>query len=145
MPLETTAGVIKLITYVAVVRDERILLVEYVTPPNPMSPGWWIPAPECEFGQDPADRAAMTLDELGFPGVEARLVEVESFVSPGGWHVIFHYRAEVRTDAAPSEAIRRHAWFGGDDLPRPAEFAHGGWEVKLARRMIQNSAAAAKA
>ena len=141
MPLTTDAGTLKIITYVAVVHDGRILLVEYVEPPNPEKPGWWIPAPEVDFGEHPAHRARSTLESLGLDVRSLTLAGVESFTVGGAWHLIVHYRADASSDARPTEAYRRHAWFGPDDLPPDGAFAHGEWERRVALERLAEVAA----
>jgi len=139
MAFETPSGTIKLIMYVSIVCGQRILLVEYVTPPNPDKKGWWIPAPEISFGEDPAARAATVLADLGFADALAELCDIESFTVGGAWHVIFHYRAEVASDAkpVPGAGIRRWQWVSAEDMPDAPAFAHGKWERSLALRRIE--------
>ncbi len=136
MPLRTDKGVLKLITYVAVVKEDRILLTEYVTPPNPDKPGWWIPAPELEFGEDPLDVARGVLTDLGAKDASLFLLETESFQTPTAWHCMFHYRAVVADDVQPGDKFARCEWFSADTLPSADEFAHGGWERRLALRRL---------
>lgn len=136
MPLQTDQGVLKLISYVAIVRDDRILLTEYVTPPNPDKGGWWIPAPELEFGEDPLDIALGVLADLGAHGASLSLLETESFQTPSAWHCIFHYHAVTVDDVQPGDKFTRCEWFSAGALPAAEEFAHGGWERRLALRRL---------
>lgn len=136
MPLATPNGTIKVIAYVEILKEGQVLLVEYRTPPNPEKPGWWIPAPELEYGEHPEDCALRVLKEFGLEGLELALRDVESFVMPGGWHLIFHYKAESARDIATSDAIVKHGWFGVQDLPEASTFAHGNWEREVALEVL---------
>ena len=84
MAFETEEGILKLIVYVAVVSDGKILLVQYDAAPNPDRGGWWVPAPEMRYGQGPDELAKEVLAELGIGDCAAELVETESFTTPGG-------------------------------------------------------------
>ena len=88
MAFETNEGVLKLIVYVAVVSEGKILLVQYDDAPNPDRGGWWVPAPEMTYGQGPHELAKEVLGE--------------SFTSPGGWHCMFHYLAHPQESVAPN-------------------------------------------
>ncbi len=140
MPFSTDQGIIKLITYVAIVREGQVLLVQYDRPPNPEKTGWWIPAPELEYGQEPQARVALVLQQLGIPEAQAELVETESFVVGTAWHLILHYRAVVTGDVQPGEGIRSCQWFDAANLPEAGAFAHGKWEQRLALKHLQTAA-----
>lgn len=138
MPLKTPEGILKLIVYVGIRREGRLLLVEYASAPNPDKSGWWIPAPEVEYGGDPLECATDELVALGFPDVEPCLMDVESFTMGGGnWHVIVHYVADVDADPAPGPNIRQWAWIDPGTMPEPEKFAHGKWEAALATTMLE--------
>lgn len=137
MSLATDEGTLKLIVYLGVRREGRLLLVEYEVPPNPDKPGWWIPAPELAFGGDPSELAAAEAARLGFAGATPRLIDVESFtLGEGHWHVLLHYLLDVATNPAPGPYIRRWQWCGSAELPDAASFAHRRWEAELAQRLI---------
>ena len=140
MAFETSEGVLKLIVYVAVVADGKILLVQYADAPNPSRAGWWVPAPEMTYGQGPDELAKEVLVQLGLDKCEPVLVETESFTSPGGWHCMFHFRAQPQQSVAPNKIYSAHAWFGADQLPPAEEFAHGEWERRLALRRLGDDA-----
>ena len=53
---ETKEGVIKPIVYVGIIKDDKLLLVNYKKAPNPAKEGWWIPAPGLAFGEDPTEK-----------------------------------------------------------------------------------------
>jgi ADP-ribose pyrophosphatase YjhB (NUDIX family) len=138
MSLSTPQGVLKLITYVGIRWGGRLLLVDYASAPNPDKKGWWIPAPEVEYGGDPLERAAEELAILGYLDVEPRLMDVESFtMGDGNWHVIIHYVADVNSDPDPGADIQKWKWVDQASLPEPSQVAHGKWEVKLASRMLE--------
>lgn len=139
MAFETDKGVLKLITYVAVVANSKILLVDYVEPPNPKHSGWWIPAPELEFGEAPDKVARNVLATLGVEGCNLQLTETESFETPGAWHCIFHYVARPETEVDPTSAFRKWQWFSAEELPPAPEFAHGEWEQRLALRQLERA------
>lgn len=137
MPLVTQDGVLKLIVYVGIRRNGRLLLVQYQQAPNPDKQGWWIPAPEVPYGEDPEEQAARAAAEFGFEGAKPRLMNVESFTMGGGnWHVMVHYVVDVDSDPKNTGMLREWAWFAADALPAPAAFAHGRWEVGLATDML---------
>ncbi len=136
MAFETSDGTLKLITYVSVVRRDAVLLVKYVTPPNPDKAGWWVPAPEIEFGQDPLETVGSVLGSLGLSGATPDLVETESFTVGGAWHLMLHYRVTTDMDPAPDATYDDCAWFAAADLPPAGDFAHGGWERSLVERRL---------
>ena len=136
MAFETEEGVLKLIVYVAVISDGKILLVQYDAAPNPDRGGWWVPAPEMRYGQGPDELAKEVLEELGIGDCAAELVETESFTTPGGWHCMFHYRAGPPPPVAPNSNYARWEWFSADNMPPADEFAHGEWEKRLALRRL---------
>ena len=133
--LTTTEGKrVKLVTYVAVFRGRQVALVKYRTAPNPGREGWWLPAPELDHGEDPADRATVVLRSLGLAGAEPSLVGVESFTTRD-WHVLFLYRATADRELTPGSEYDAVEWFDLDALPAAAEFAHGEWERSLVARL----------
>ena len=136
MAFETNEGVLKLIVYVAVVSEGKILLVQYDDAPNPDRGGWWVPAPEMTYGQGPHELAKEVLGELGLDTSTPELVETESFTSPGGWHCMFHYLAHPQESVAPNANYAKWDWFNADELPLAGEFAHGEWERGLALRRL---------
>lgn len=137
MALQTPQGELKLIVYLGVRREGRLLLLDYELPPNPDKPGWWIPAPEVGYGGDPLERVTEAAAALGFAQARPRLFDVESFTMGGGnWHVLVHYLLDVQADASPGPDVRRWMWATADELPEAADFAHKRWELELARRLL---------
>jgi ADP-ribose pyrophosphatase YjhB (NUDIX family) len=130
-------GVIKPIVYIGIVRGDELLMVDYITPPNPNKEGWWIPAPGLEFGEDPAEVAEKTVREFGFEPNDLSLHDVESFVMPGGWHLIYHYRAHVKGEPAKHENVREYRWVNADQLNVMPNVAHGKWEVSVGRSYLE--------
>ena len=138
MALETKEGLLKLIAYVGLRRGGRLLVVDYESPPNPDKTGWWIPAPELAYGEDPLERAEKVAAEFGYADASAlRLMDVESFtMGEGNWHVIVHYVLDVAADPSPGPNVRRWQWLAVADSPGPEGFAHKRWEEGLASRML---------
>ena len=132
----TSQGSIKPIVYVGIIREGKLLLVDYHVAPNPERAGWWIPAPGLEFGEDPLAKAQSVLRELGFDGDLARLQNVESFVLPGGWHLVYHFVARVDREPCEHGNVRAHRWTDARELETMKDLAHGNWEAKTGRRYL---------
>lgn len=125
-------GTIKPIVYVGVVKDKKLLLVQYDQSPNPSKLGWWIPAPGLKFGEDPATVAAQVVDQLGLTASAVVLKGVETFVTHGGWHLIYHYVAQANSEPAlVSENIQATRWVSAGELSQMKNIAHGQWEIDL--------------
>jgi ADP-ribose pyrophosphatase YjhB (NUDIX family) len=120
---------VQVIANVVVLRDDgRVLLVRH----DPDDERWWLPGDDARPYQHPDERAREVVEELG--GLTCRslaMVFVESFRGRRGWHLVFHYRAEV--DGDPSADLEA-AWFEPDELPRTM---HGGWERAAVRRVCR--------
>lgn len=125
---ETKAGIIKPIVYVGIIRGEKLLLLDYVEPPNPTKKGWWIPAPGLEFGGDPKEKAEQVAGSLGIQIESISLHDVESFVMPGGWHLICHYLIKTSSEPKQSPEVRGFRWVSKDELMEMQDIAHGKWE-----------------
>lgn len=136
---ETKDGkILKLITYFGIRSDDSILLVEYKQPPNPNTKGWWVPGPELNYGDDPEEAAQNFLRSIGYREAKVKLVGTESFVSPGGWHFILKYVADVPEPKVPQVApFEKWRFFGRKDLPEAKELAHGKWERNLALELLR--------
>jgi hypothetical protein len=134
---EAKEGIIKPIIYVGVIRDNKLLLVDYKIAPNPTKSGWWIPAPGLEFGEDPSEKAAAVLNELGYPNAQPQLHGVESFVLPGGWHLIYHFISHVSGDVASNNNIKAHKWITAQELENMKDIAHGKWEIGVGKSYLQ--------
>ncbi len=134
---ETKEGTIKPIVYVGIIQDNRLLLVDYMKAPNPAKGGWWIPAPGLEYGEDPTEKAEIILSEFGFSTKHLKLQSVESFVLPGGWHLIYHFVCAVSGDLKQTENIRGHKWVTATELEEMKDLAHGKWEVGVGKSYLQ--------
>lgn len=135
---ETKEGVIKPIVYVGIVRDNKLLLVDYKNPPNPAKSGWWIPAPGLEFGEDPTEKAASVVAEFGFSEKKIRLKNVESFVLPGGWHLIYHFVCHVEIEPKGHENVNQYKWVSIQELETMKDIAHGKWEIGVGKSYLQS-------
>lgn len=139
MPYPTPDGELKLACYVGIIRDKKILLVDYKDPPNPKRRGWWVPAPELAFGTDPTEFAEKVVEDFKLHPMQVRFLSVESFVIGQSWHILFHHRAHVRGQVPPLPWINKAGWFGRHELPHPDAFAHGSWERRLAEALLLNA------
>jgi ADP-ribose pyrophosphatase YjhB (NUDIX family) len=134
---ETKEGTIKPIVYVGIIKDNTLLLVDYKTAPNPAKSGWWIPAPGLEFGEDPAEKATAVLSEFGYPNANPQLHDIESFVLPGGWHLIYHFICRVSGDVTSGGNIKSHKWVTAEELENMKDIAHGKWEIGVGKSYLQ--------
>lgn len=135
---ETKEGVIKPIVYVGIVRGNKLLLVDYKNSPNPTKSGWWIPAPGLEFGEDPTEKAALVVAEFGFSDKKLKLQNVESFVLPGGWHLIYHFICHVEAEPKEHENVNQYKWVGVQELEAMKDIAHGKWEIGVGKSYLQS-------
>ncbi len=136
--LETKEGTIKPIVYLGIIKDNKLLLVDYKNAPNPAKSGWWIPAPGLEFGEDPYEKAASVITELGYPNAKPQLHNVESFVlSSGGWHLIYHFVSQVSCDVTPNDDIKAHKWVTAQELENIIDIAHGKWEIAVGKSYLE--------
>jgi len=135
---ETKEGMIKPIVYVGILNGDRLLLVDYKTAPNPAKTGWWIPAPGLEYGQDPKDLAAKTAEELGIQTESLQLKDIESFVLPGGWHLIYHFVIQTKTAEIQSPHIKNFKWVTASELSEMKDIAHGKWEINVGRSYLED-------
>jgi len=136
---ETKEGVIKPIVYLGVIREEKLLFIDYVQAPNPAKNGWWIPAPGLKFGEDPTKKAETLLSDFGFSGTPPKLHNIESFVLPGGWHLIYHFICVVNMDIKPNKNIKTHKWVSADELENMKDLAHGKWEIEIGKSYLSRS------
>lgn len=132
---KTRQGVIKPIVYVGMINKDRLLVVDYKVAPNPNRAGWWIPAPGLDFGQSPLEKAQSLVSELGFESSKIRFKDIESFTSPGGWHLIFHYVCGVSGEPKPNENIKAYRWVTSCQLEE-VKLAHGSWEADVGRSYL---------
>lgn len=135
---ETKEGVIKPIVYVGIVKNDKLLLVDYKQAPNPSKTGWWIPAPGLEFGEDPQEKAQKVCEELGIDAKGIKLHGVESFVLPGGWHFICHYIVTTATEPKPHPNVKNYRWVTTAELGEMKDIAHGKWEIGVGKDYLQS-------
>ena len=135
---ETKEGTIKPIIYLGLIKENKLLVVEYKSAPNPTKSGWWIPAPGLEFGEDPTEKASQTLAELGYKNSIPQLFGVESFVLPGGWHLIYHFICRVADDVHLSENIKNYKWITTEELENAKDIAHGKWEIHVGKSYLNS-------
>ena len=136
---ETKEGEIKPIVYVGVINKDKLLLVDYKNAPNPTKSGWWIPAPGLQYGEDPTETATEVLRDLGFANAAPKLHHVESFVLPGGWHLIFHFACKVSGEASLGENYNKHKWVTIAELAEMKDLAHGKWEIGVGQSYLSPS------
>jgi ADP-ribose pyrophosphatase YjhB (NUDIX family) len=135
---EAKEGTIKPIVYVGVICKEKLLLVDYKQAPNPNKTGWWIPAPGLNFGEDPAEQAAKVVAELGLAAQSIKLKDVESFVLPGGWHLIYHYVVKTESETVQNPNIKDFKWVTSDELSKMKDIAHGKWEIGVGMSYLES-------
>jgi len=133
---ETNEGLIKPIVYAGIINDGKLLLVDYQRAPNPAKSGWWIPAPGLEFGEDPQEKATKTAVELGLKVESVVLNGVESFVLPGGWHLIYHYVIQTSTQTVHADNIKNFKWVTSQELSEMTDIAHGKWEISVGQSYL---------
>lgn len=133
---KTEQGIIKPITYVGLIQEGKLLLVDYKESPNPSKSGWWIPAPGLAFGEDPFEKAANLVSEMGFENQSLQLKSVESFVLPGGWHLIYHFVCLVKGQPVATENIRAFKWVNSQELALMKDIAHGKWEIGVGQSYL---------
>lgn len=134
---ETKEGTIKPIVYVGILNNSKLLLVDYKQAPNPTKTGWWIPAPGLEFGEDPSEKAAKVAEELGVNVDSIELKRVESFVLPGGWHLIYHYVVKTQSQAVQHANIKNLKWVTANELSEMKDIAHGKWEIGVGKSYLE--------
>lgn len=135
---ESKEGIIKPIVYVGIINETKLLLVDYKLAPNPVKSGWWIPAPGLKFGADPKESALGIATELGIKTDSIRLNGVESFVLPGGWHLIYHYIIKTQTQSIQHQNINRSKWVTASELKELKDIAHGKWEINTGINYLES-------
>lgn len=129
----------KLVSYLLLRNGSRVFLVKYKDSTNPKRNGWWIPAPELEYGEHPDDCAKRIGKSLGIQDLVLKFHSVDSFVTRD-WHVLFFYLADVKAALKPDARYESGEWFDLDHLPAGNEFAHGQWELDLIVRLAEKRA-----
>ncbi len=122
---------VQLISNLVVTRnDGLVLFVRY----DPEDERWWLPGEDLEPYEHPDERARKELTRFGLEADRLEMVFVESFRGRRGWHIVFHYRANVSSEPRAEVEAR---WFSSDSLPRTM---HGRWEVEAVQRVLAESA-----
>ena len=121
-----------LATYVVVLSDSSVLLVQPTNPPEG-HPGWSLPGDGLRHGEHPERCAARILSEqLGLQVGTLELAEIESI--PGEpWHLFFHYKCEADRLPVAAAEISEARFFQLEHLP---QMAHGAWERDVIFRAI---------
>ena len=129
---------VKLVADVAVVADDRVLLVRYQDVSRyDGQRGWFLPDDYLAEGEHPDAAAGRILREQAGLELNPALAEIESFAD-GAWHLIFHYRAAAAAPDAvrPGANVAAAQWFPLDALPPDAEQAHEGWAGDVLSRLL---------
>ena len=129
----------KLVADVALLADDRVLLVRYADVSRyDGQRGWFLPDDYLAHLEHPDDAARRILREQAqVDAPELRLAEIESFGN-GAWHLIFHYVARLDAPAPvePHANVAAAEWFPLDALPPAAEVAHEGWGLEVLGRVL---------
>lgn len=136
---KTDEGILKPIVYVGIIKDNRLLNVDYLKAPNAVKVGWWIPAPELEYGEEPQKKAVQICQEFGIQVNSMKLHDVESFVSPGGWHLLFHYVIKTLSEPCVNPNVRNFRWITDSELSEVKDMAHGNWEVRAGQSYLRGA------
>ncbi len=129
-----------LIADVALVADERILMLKYRDLDKyDNEDGWFLPDDVLRYLEHPT-RAAKRIakEQLRLELDDVRLEHIESFRgNDGGWHISFHHLAVLPSipDLSPSADLAAVEWFALNELPPRAEVAHKGWALSVVRKM----------
>jgi hypothetical protein len=134
---ETKEGPIKPIVYIGIINKDRLLLVDYRKPPNPEKPGWWIPAPGLEYGANPQEKVRQICADFGLTVKSLKFKENESFVSPGGWHLIWHYIVKTDGEPQPNSGVKSYRWVTLKELSEIGNMAHGQWEISIGKSYLE--------
>jgi len=137
MSLMTDAGSFRLVDVVAIVREGRLLLVEYERAPGRRA-GWTMPSVEVDYGEDPQEVARALVGGLGLDPGTLTLDGVRSSLGGTGWMIRVRWRLETDLDPPMAEGIKRHEWVEGLKIPKAANMAFRGVdrsEALLAMRL----------
>ncbi len=124
----------KLIADVAIVADDRVLLVRYRdTSRYDGQSGWFLPDDHLEHLEHPTDAARrIALGQAGLTLGEVALDHVESFGN-GTWHLTFHHLAHVEEASGvhAGDNVLEARWFPLGAPPPESEMAHHGWALEV--------------
>jgi ADP-ribose pyrophosphatase YjhB (NUDIX family) len=131
----------KLVADVAMIAEGKVLLVRYRNPAKyDGQTGWFLPDDFLAHEEHPDAAAKRIAKEQAAFNADVRLSHVESFGN-GGWHLIFHYRADLPR-ARPVKAAGnagQAAWFPLDVLPPKEDVAHHGWALDNLREVLRRT------
>ena len=131
-----------LIADVALIHDQKVLLVKYKDPEAyDGQSDWFLPDASIRYLEHPEKAAVRLLKEqLGLQPLPIGLDHMESFRgNDGSWHLAFHYKATLAQDPLlkTSEVIAAKQWFGLGQLPPKDEVAHHGWANTILKKMTR--------
>jgi ADP-ribose pyrophosphatase YjhB (NUDIX family) len=130
----------RLVADVALFAGERVLMVKYRDVRRyDGQRGWFLPDDFLEFGEPPeAAGKRIAKEQTGLDLREVQLSHVESFGN-GAWHLIFHFRADVKkAHTVPIMGnVAAAEWFDLKKLPDPATVAHHGWALDVLRTLTK--------
>ena len=134
----------KLVVDVAVVAQEKVLLVKYVNAQKYNGQkGWFLPDDLLNHLEHPEDGARRILTEqVGMNPGRLTLRNIESFAGDDGtWHLIFHHLWEPSNlpKLNPGKNIAACEWFDLNSLPDRSQFSHHGWGLDVLNKMLQRS------
>ncbi len=132
----------KLVADVAVLAQEKVLLVKYAdTDKYDHQKGWFLPDDLLNYLEHPEDGARRILTEqVGMNPGGLALHHIESFTGHDGtWHLIFHYLYEPSNllNITPGKNIASSEWFDLKALPDRSQFSHHGWGLDVLKKILQ--------
>ncbi len=132
----------KLVVDVALLAEEKILLVKYrETNKYDHQAGWFLPDDAMAHLEHPDQAAKRILKEqLNLSVSNLSLNHIESFKgNDGSWHLVFHYMAKLDKIPmlTPSNDLEAAEWFALDKLPPRNEVAHHGWALGIIKTITQ--------
>jgi len=130
----------RLVADVALFAGNRVLLVKYKDVSRyDGQRGWFLPDDFLQFGEHPeAAGKRIAKEQTGLDLREVRLGHIESFGN-GAWHLVFHFRADVKKAHAVPIAgnVAAAEWFDLKKLPDSAMVAHNGWALDVLRDLTK--------
>jgi ADP-ribose pyrophosphatase YjhB (NUDIX family) len=129
-----------LICDVAVIADDRVLMVKYAdTAKYDDEPGWFLPDDVLRELEHPTGAARrIAREQIGLDLEDVELAHVESFRGDDGtWHMSFHHLARLPATPAlePSSDLASAEWFSLSGLPPREDVAHHGWALSVLKKM----------
>jgi ADP-ribose pyrophosphatase YjhB (NUDIX family) len=133
-----------LIVDVAVLANDRTLLLRYKDPESyDGQGGWFIPDDDIKYLEHPDDAAKrLVKDQLGLRNLQLVLDHMESFAGNNGtWHLVFHYKITLNAEPVLQlgENVAVAQWFDLHALPNTDEVAHHGWALGTLKKIQANA------